>query len=68
MHRTGYLVVQNFFNNHLDLLFSKFDSSLIEAILDLIMQGMKGTSFDVQADCCTCINHFNEYVLEKLQS
>lgn len=47
VHRNAYLVVLHFFNNHLDLLFSKFESNLIEAILNLIMRGMKANSFDI---------------------
>lgn len=47
VHRSAYLVVLHFFNNHLDLLFSKFDSSLIEPILTLIMRGLKANAFDI---------------------
>ena len=45
----------------------KFDNKLIEAMLDLLVQGMRDPSFDVQADSCACLNTFNEYVFDKLQ-
>ena len=37
VHRTAFLVVLKFFNNHLDLLFTKFESSLIETLLKLLV-------------------------------
>ena len=66
VHRVSFLVTMHFFNNHLDLLFTKFETSLIESILGLILKGMRCNIFEIQADCCTTINHFNEYVLERL--
>ena len=68
VHRITYQVILHFFSNHLELLFKKFESNLTEAIIDLLIRGMTGTSFDVQSDCCTCIDSFNIYVLDKLQS
>ncbi len=47
VHRASFQVVVHFFNNHLELLFSKFDASLIEAIMELLMNGMTGNKFDV---------------------
>ena len=53
-------------NNHLELFFSKFETNLIEAVLQMLVKGMAGPTYEVQADCCTGINNFNEWVLEKL--
>ena len=66
VHRVSYTVVLHFFNNHLELLFSKFENNLIDAVLDRLLQGLSAPTYEVQADCCVCINNFNEWVLEKL--
>ena len=68
VHKNGFVVTLHFFNSHLELLFSKFDASLIEVILNLLIRGMKEGKFEVQSDCCTCINQFNEFVLEMLRN
>lgn len=47
VHRATYQVVVHFFNNHLELLFSKFEANLIEAIMGLLQNGMTGTTFDI---------------------
>lgn len=58
----------HFFNSHLELLFLKFESNLIEAVLAMLMRGLSAPSYEVQADCCVCINNFNEFVLQKIKS
>jgi len=68
VHKASYQVVVHFFTNHLELLFLKFESNLIEAILSLLVNGMSGATFEMQSECCTCINHFNEFVIDKLNS
>ena len=47
VHRKSFSVVLHFFNNHLELLFSKFEAELILAILNLLRSGMLGTTFEV---------------------
>ena len=56
----------HFMNNHLELFFSKFEGNLIEAVMQMMVRGMAGPTYEVQADCCTGINNLNEWVLEKL--
>ena len=68
MNRSAYLVLLHFFNNHLELLFSKFEGNLIESVLSMLKNGLLASQYEVQADCCTSINNFNEWVLEKLSS
>ena len=65
--RRVFMVSSNFFNNHLEVMFLKFDNKLIEKMVLLLVQGMKNTDFDVQANSCTCLNAFNEYVFDRLQ-
>lgn len=47
VHRITYSVVLHFFSNHLELLFKKFESNLTETILELLIRGMSGSSFDI---------------------
>lgn len=68
VHRVAYTVVLHFFNNHLEVLFSKFESNLIEAVLEMLVRGLAAPIYEVQADCCVCINAFNEFVFEKIVS
>lgn len=66
VNRKVFMVAQHFFNHHLEVMFLKFDNSLIEQMLNLMVHGMQDPAFDVQADSCACINSFNEYVFDKL--
>ena len=47
MHRTAYQVTLHFMNNHLELFFSKFETNLIEAVLQMLVKGMAGPTYEV---------------------
>lgn len=40
-------MINQFFNNHLEVLFLKFDLGLIEKILQLLEEGLSDPIFDV---------------------
>ena len=67
VHRKVSMVNLHFFNNHLELLFLKFDADLIKQIIGLLLNGIGESIFDIQADCTNSLNCFNEFVFEKLK-
>jgi len=56
-----------FFNNHLEIMFLKLDPKLIIQLIEVFVQGLGDTTFEVQTDSCNSINSFCEFVYEKLK-
>jgi hypothetical protein len=63
-----YQLITHFFNNHLDLLFMKFELPLIEQVLRILQEGLSDPVFDVQTDAVNAVNTFNEYFFNKLKA
>ena len=47
VNRSAFLVLLHFFNNHLELLFAKFEGNLIEAVLNMLTNGLAATQYEV---------------------
>ena len=60
-------MTNHYFKFHLETVFLKFDSQLIEKVLQLLVGGFSDTKFDIQSEATTAINYFCEYVYERLQ-
>ena len=63
--KTLYVTLQ-FFSNHLELLFTKFDAELIEQLLRFLLKAMSQHVFETQTDACGALNLFNEFLFEQL--
>lgn len=63
-----YKMLWSFFSSHMELLFMKFDASLINSITSVLTSGLQGSpAFEVQSDVSNCITVVCEFVHEKLQ-
>lgn len=62
-----YNLMLQFYNSHLELFFTKFDAGLIEQSLHTLLFAMTDPTFEVQTDAVAALNHFNEFVFERLE-
>ena len=66
VNKRVYNCLLNFFHNHLVLLFTKFETGMIEQILNVLLFAMNDPIFEVQTDAVGALNMFNEFVFEQL--
>ena len=68
LHQQSFEVVALFFQKHLEVMFLKFDTTLIQAILDFAIKGLaEAQNYELQSGATQCIVYFNEFCYEKLQ-
>ena len=65
--RRVYSTILQMFHNHLVLLFTKFEPTVIEKILQVLLFAMTDPIFEVQTDAVAALNFFNEFVFEKCE-
>ena len=67
IHKKLYSLIENTFKNHLELVFMKFDFTLIQNILNLLIIGVTSEQFDVASSACMALDCFNDYVYTQLK-
>lgn len=68
LHQQSYEVLALFFQKHREIMFLKFEATLINSILDFAMKGLaEAQNYELQSQATAIIVSFNEFCYEKLQ-